>query len=65
MIQYELFDGQRYLFSISPRENPIEVYHEEARRYPLLRAVMVEDGVRTPVVTSSDSYDEEDEECDL
>jgi len=66
MIQYELFDGKRYLFSVSPNENPFRVFHEESRRYPQLRMVSVQDGKRTPCEMDSFGYaDEEDEECNL
>lgn len=51
MQQFEIFDGNCYRFTVSPSENPMDVLEEERRntRNPMLRMVMVEDGVRTEV----------------
>jgi len=51
MRQFEVFDGDRYLFTVMPSENPRDVLQEERRnlRNAGLRMVMIDKGIRTQV----------------
>jgi len=49
MTQYEIFDGKRYLFTVSPTDDPRNVLEAERARTRnfRLRLVAVENGRRT------------------
>lgn len=62
MQQFEIFDGNRYLFTVMPSENPRRVLQEERKsfRNSRLRLVMVEDGQRTQIEGPSEPEPEEE-----
>ena len=51
MRSFEIFDGDRYLFTIMPSERPRQVLREERRRSrnPRLRLIEIDGGIRRQV----------------
>ena len=60
---YEIFDGDRYLFSVMPSEDPYQVLAAERniRRNYRLRLIMVEGGIRS-IVEGPGTPEPEDED---
>lgn len=63
MRSFEIFDGDRYLFTVMPSEKPRQALNEERRRSRnhRLRMVMVENGIRTQVEGPGTPEPEEEE----
>lgn len=63
MRSFEIFDGDRYLYTVMPSESPRQAYREEQRRSrsPRIRMVMIENGERTEVEGPSPVEPEEEE----
>ena len=63
MRSFEIFDGDRYLYTVMPSENPRQAYREEQRRSrsARIRMVMIENGERTEVEGPSQPEPEEEE----